>query len=158
MAPKTSERLKKKTFKTKTSEKPLVIHDNSSDSTEDSSEPAMEENPSSPESDSVIGSERTSKRKRVSSSSKGKGKVPQEPSSSGKSAKRKSKPRAVQSPKPSVTKSLGRKKNEVCPCSFVDFNFFTSNGFYWNELLEPIGCMELCSIQVLVYGECVRIL
>ena len=77
----------------------------------------------------------------------------QETTSSGKSAKKK--PRKS-SAKPSMERSLGRKKNEVCPCSFIDFPFFSSNGFYWNELLEPIGCMNLCSIQVLVFGECVK--
>ena len=151
MVPKSSERLRQKSFKTKSSKKPLVIHDESLDSTEHtlsqkSQELPLEEYQSSSSSDSVVKSRSTSKRKRASSSSKGK-RVTQETTLSGKSAKKKPK---KSSSKPSVEKSLCRKKNKVCPCSFMDFSFFSSNGFYWNELLEPIGCLNLCLIQVLV--------
>ena len=82
MAPKSSENLKQKSFKTKPSNKPLVIHDNSSDSSKHTSsqnpkEHQMDEAQSSPNSDSIIGlaQRSTSKRKRALSSLKGKGKV-----------------------------------------------------------------------------------
>src|SRR5262249_3175760 len=41
-------------------------------------------------------------------------------------------------------------------CSFIDFNFFSSNGFYWSHWLNRIGCKNMCHILEVVDEKVVR--